>query len=40
MKKTKVIRADLFDLDFDCGFDFEDGIIFGNISVLMTFQFW
>ena len=32
--KTKVISADLFD------FDFEDIIMFGNISVLVTFQFW
>ena len=37
MNKTKVISADLLDLDFD----FEDIIImFGNISVLVTFQFW
>ena len=34
--KTKVISADLLDLDFD----FEDIIMFGNISVLVTFQFW
>ena len=33
--KTKVISADLLDLDFD----FEDIIMFGNISVLVTFQF-
>ena len=31
--KTKVISADLLDLDFD----FEDIIMFGNISVLVTF---
>ena len=36
MNKTKVISADLFDLDLD----FEDIIMFGNISVLVTFQFW
>ena len=30
---TKVISADLLD------FDFEDIIMFGNISVLVTFQF-
>ena len=34
--KTKVIRADLLDLDLD----FEDIIKSGNISVLITFQFW
>ena len=35
--KTKVISADLLNLDFD----FEDIIImFGNISVLVKFQFW
>ena len=34
--KTKVISADLLDLDFD----FKDIIMFGNISVLVTFQFW
>ena len=34
--KTKVISADLLDLDFD----FEDIIMFGNISVLLTFQYW
>ena len=33
--KTKVISADLLDFDFD----FEDIIMFGNISVLVTFQF-
>ena len=33
--KTKVISADLLDFDFG----FEDTIIFGNISVLVTFQF-
>ena len=33
--KTKVISADLLDLDFD----FKDIIMFGNISVLVTFQF-
>ena len=37
LDKTKVISADLLDLDFD----FEDIIfMFGNISVLVTFQFW
>ena len=35
-EKTKVISANL--LDF--GFDFEDIIMFGNISVLVKFQFW
>ena len=38
--KTKVIRADLLDFDFDFDFDFEDIIIFGKVSVLVTFQFW
>ena len=40
--KTKVIRANLlnFYFDFDFDFDFEDIIIFGKISVLVTFQFW
>ena len=33
---TKVISADLLDLDFD----FEDIIKVGDISVLVTFQFW
>ena len=33
--KTKVISADLLDLDLD----FEDVIRFGNVSVLVTFQF-
>ena len=34
--KTKVISADLLDFDFD----FEDIIVFCNISVFVTFQFW
>ena len=34
--KTKVISANLLDLDFD----FEDINMFGNTSVLVTFQFW
>ena len=34
--KTKVISADLLDLYFD----FDDISMFGNISVLVTFQFW
>ena len=34
--KTKVISADLLDLDLD----FEDIIMFGNILVLVTLQFW
>ena len=35
--KTKVISADLLDFDFDL----EDIIVmFGNISVLVAFQFW
>ena len=33
--KTRVISADLLDLDFD----FEDIVMLGNISVLVTFQF-
>ena len=33
--KTKVISADLLDFHFD----FQDIIMFGNISVLVTFQF-
>ena len=36
--KTKVIRADLLDLDLDL--DFEDIFKFCNISVMATFQFW
>ena len=36
LDKTKVISADLLDFDLD----FEDIIMFGNISVLVTFQFW
>ena len=36
--KTRVISADLLDFDFD--FDFEDIVMLGNISVLVTFQFW
>ena len=35
LNKTKVISANLLDLDFH----FEDIIMFGNISVLVTFQF-
>ena len=38
--KTKVIRADLLDFAFDLDFYFEDIFRFGNISVLVTFQFW
>ena len=40
--KVKVMRADLLDLDFN----FEDILklgnisVFGNISNLLTFQFW
>ena len=34
VNKTKVISANLLD------FDFDDIIMFGNISVLVTFQFW
>ena len=34
--KTKVISADLLSFDFD----FEDIFMFGNISVLLTFQYW
>ena len=40
MKKTKVIKADLLDFYFDIDFYFEDIIRFGNISVLVTSQFW
>ena len=36
INKTKVISADLLEFDFD----FEDIIMLGNISVLVTFQFW
>ena len=35
--KTKVIRADLLDFDFD--FDLEDIFTFSDISVLVSFQF-
>ena len=35
-KKTKIIRVNLLDFDFD----FEDIIRFGNISVLVKFQSW
>ena len=38
-KKTKVIRADLLDFAFDLYFYFEDSFRFGNISLLVTFQF-
>ena len=34
--KTKVIHANILYLYFD----FEDIIMFGNISVFVTFQFW
>ena len=34
--KTRVISANLLDFDFH----FEDIIMFGNISVLVTFQLW
>ena len=34
LNKTKVISADLLGFDFD----FEDIFMFGNISVLLTFQ--
>ena len=34
--QNKVISANLFNFDFD----FEDTIMFGNISVLVTFWFW
>ena len=48
LNKTKVIRADLLDFDFDLDLDFEEiirfceilGLVtfhFGNISVLVTF---
>ena len=48
--KTKLIRADLLDLDLDLDLDFEDPLdfvifyvwyhfSFGNIAVLVTFQF-
>ena len=36
--KTKVIRADLLDLDLDL--DFEEIFRFCDISVLVTYQFW
>ena len=38
--KTKVIRADLMDLDFNLDLDFEDFFGFCNISVMVKFQFW
>ena len=40
VNKTKVIRANLLDLAFALDFYFEDIFRFGNISVLVTFQFW
>ena len=43
MNKTKVIRADILDLDLDLYLrkflDFQY-FSFSNISVLVTFQFW
>ena len=42
--KTKVIRADLLDLDFnldlDLDLDFKNIFWFCDISVLVIFQFW
>ena len=38
--KTKVIRANLLDLDFDLDLDFEDIFRFCEISDLVKFQFW
>ena len=38
--KTKVIRANLLEFAFDLDFNFEDIFRFGNISVLLSFQFW
>ena len=38
--KTKVIRANLMDLDFDSDFDFEEIFRFCNNSVMVKFQFW
>ena len=40
MNKTKVIRADLLDFAFDLDLNFEDIFRYGNISVLLSFQFW
>ena len=40
MNKTKVVRADLLDLDFDFEDIFRFGNISGEISVFVTFQFW
>jgi hypothetical protein len=42
LNKTKVIRADLldFDLDFDLRTLLDLVHVLGNISVLVTFQFW
>ena len=37
--KTKVISANLMDFAFDLDFYFEDIFRFGNILVLVTFQF-
>ena len=34
--KTKIISADVFNFNYDL----EYIIMFGNISVLVTFQFW
>ena len=36
INKTKVIRVNLIDLDFD----FEDIFRFCKISVMVTYQFW
>ena len=36
INKTKVIKADLLDLDFD----FEDSVRFCKNLVMVTFQFW
>ena len=38
--KTKVIRANLLDFDFNLDSDFEDIFRFCDISVLVKFKFW
>ena len=38
LNKTKVIRADLLDLNLDLDFDFEEIFRFCDISVFATFQ--
>ena len=38
--KAKAIRTDILDLDFNLDLDFDEIFWFGDISVLVTFQFY